>query len=255
MKKIAVLIIILVGTSIAYYFNNKKLEIIHPTIGPILESVYAISTVKSENNYTLRMGVLSSVQKYFVKEGDKVNPESKLLQFEGGTLFKSPITGIVTERPFGLKETITPQAAIIKIVDLNNLFLEASIEQMGALKILKGMKVIVSFEDFRKNTFVGVVRSVLPRDQDFLVQVDVEKLPKNILPGMSADLSIEIGQKENAITIPSKAISNGYITLLKNKKLIKTKVEMGISDVENIEIISPILVESDEIVIPKKEKL
>ena len=107
----------------------------------------------------------------------------------------------------------------------------------------------------RKNTFVGVVRSVLPRDQDFLVQVDVEKLPKNILPGMSADLSIEIGQKENAITIPSKAISNGYITLLKNKKVIKTKVEMGISDVENIEIISPILVESDEIVIPKKEKL
>jgi multidrug efflux pump subunit AcrA (membrane-fusion protein) len=253
MKKFYLIPIIIVPLIILYFTTKKKPEIIHPKVGPITESVYAISTVKSERTYTLRLGVISSVEKYFVKEGDEVNANDKLLSLEGGTLFKTPHAGIVTERPYGLKETIIPQSTIIKIVDLKNLYLEASIEQVGALKINKGMKVVVSFDDFRNKLFIGTVRSVLPRDQDFLIQVNVLDLPNNVLPGMSADLSVEIGKKEKAILIPTKAISNGFIIVKKENKNEKIKVELGINDSENAEIISPILTEQDEIVIPKLE--
>lgn len=254
MKKVYFLPLVLIPIILFIFMQKKTNEIIHPKNGPVTESVYAISTVKSEWNYSLRLGVISSVEKYFVKEGDEVKSGDKLLAIEGGTIFRSPQSGIVTEKPFGLKETIVPQSPIIKIVDLKNLYLEASIEQMGALKISKGMNVIISFDDFRKQSFKGIVRSVLPRDQDFLIQVTSKELPKNILPGMSADLSIEIATKENAMTIPTKAISNGYIIIKRNGKPTKEKIEIGISDSEYAEILSPQLNINDEIIIPTNEK-
>lgn len=255
MKKLYFIPLILIPIALIFYFKKPAQEIVHPRIGKITESVYAISTVKSEWYYSLRLGVISTVEKYFVKEGDSVNEGDKILKIEeNGTIFKSPHQGIVTYRPFGIKETISPQIPIIKIVDLKNRYLEASIEQMGALKVTKGMNVIISFEDFRQKNFQGTVRSVLPRDEDFLIQVDATSLPANILPGMSADLSIEIGTKENAVIVPTIAISNGFIVLLKDKKAEKVKVELGISDSENTEIISPVLVAEDSILLPKKEK-
>lgn len=237
-----------------FAFKFKKTEIVHPSVGPITESVYAISTVKSESNFTLRIGVLSNIDRLYVAEGDEVKPGQKLLTIDSGTTFFSPHAGIVTEIPFGLKETIAPQTPIIKIVDLKNLYLEASIEQVAALKISKGMRVVISFDDYRNKIFEGVVKSVLPREQDFVIQVEVKNLPNNILPGMSADLSIEISKKSHAVTVPSKAVSNGFIILNKNGSKIKTKVEVGITDAENVEIISPVLNVEDEILLPSKEK-
>lgn len=255
MKKILIItltLILILG--FFFLFRNKPVETIHPLIGPITESVYAISTVRAERTFVLKLGVISSVAKYFVKEGDWVKENDKLLQVEEGNFFTSPHAGIVTERPFGIKETIAPQAPIIKVVDLSQLYLEASIEQQGALRISKGMKVIISFEDFRNKNFNGVVRSVLPRDQDFLLQIDSPDLPKNILPGMSADLSIEIATKENAVTIPARAISNGFIVLERNGKKEKSKVEIGISDSVNAEILAPALTENDNILLPKAKE-
>lgn len=256
MKKASLLLLLVIPAGfLLFYFNKPTEESVHPRVGKITESVYAISTVKSEWNYALRLGVISTVAEYFVKEGQMVRKGDKLLRIEENrTVFTAPHDGIVTYRPFGIRETISPQTPILKIVDLKNLYLEASIEQQGALKVSKGMNVIISFEDFRNRLFQGKVRSVLPRDEDFLIQVDVVNLPENILPGMSADLSIEIGTKEKAVLIPTKAISNGYIVLLKNKKREKVKVDVGISDSANSEILSPALTENDTILLPVKEK-
>jgi len=255
MKKRYFLLLLIIPVALIIFWKRPTQEIVHPKIGKITESVYAISTVKSEWNYSLRLGVISTVAEYYVKEGQLVKKGDKLLRIEeNGTVFRAPHEGIVTYRPFGIRETISPQIPIMKIVDLKNVYLEASIEQQGALKVSKGMNVVISFEDFRSKLFKGSVRSVLPRDEDFLIQVDSQELPANILPGMSADLSIEIGTKEKAVLIPTKAISNGFIVLLKDKKKEKVKVEIGISDSANTEIVSPVLTENDSILLPVKEK-
>lgn len=246
------ILLILLGT----YWGVRRsanVEIIRPSIGPIKESVYAISSVKSDWNYVLKFGVITSVEKYFVKEGDEVKKGDNLLVTDSGTLFKSPGDGIVSEKPFEIKESITPQSTVLKIVDLKKLYIEATIEQMGALKILKNQNVIISFDDFRNQTFKGVVRSIFPRNQDFVIQIQPESLPSNILPGMTADLAIEIGTKLNATTLPTKSISNGYIQLRRSGKKEKIKVSIGINDSINVEILSPKLDLNDEILIPKSE--
>lgn len=232
----------------------KSPEEIRPKKGPITEGIYAIGIVKSERYYELKLGVLSAIKNYYVKEGDAVKESDKLLMNDSGTIFKAPFTGVVTHLPYGLGETVAPSQSILSLVDLKKLYLEASLEQQGALKVKKGQIVQISFESFRSKVFKGVVRNVIPRNLEFVVQVDVQNLPENILPGMNADLSIEVMKKDQATLLPLNAISNGHILIKKNDKTQKVPVVVGVSDSEFVEILSPELSLTDEVFLPKESK-
>lgn len=225
---------------------------IRPLIGPITESVYAIGVVKSERSYDLKLGVVTAVKRYFVHEGDAVKLSQPLLMDDSGTIFKAPFAGVVTHLPFGLKETVAPQQALLSLIDLKKLYLEASLEQLGALKVRRGQSVQISFESFRSQIFHGVVENVLPRNLEFVVQVKVQNLPENILPGMNADLSIEIMKKTKAVLLPLVAISNNHILIKKEKGVEKIAVQVGVTDAEFAEVLSPALSLNDEILLPKE---
>lgn len=225
-----------------------------PKIGPITESIYAIGIVKSERTYELKMGVVSGIKDYFVKEGDVVKMSQRLFKNDSGTIFQAPFAGVVTHLPFSIGETISPQQSILSLVDLKKLYIEASLEQQGALKVKKGHTVQISFESFRTQVFKGKVINILPRNSEFVVQVDVENLPENILPGMNADLSIEVMKKDKAILLPLAAVSNGHILIKNEKGTGKIPTVVGLSDAEFVEIINPVLTESDEIYLPKDFK-
>jgi membrane fusion protein, macrolide-specific efflux system len=225
-----------------------------PVKGPITESIYAIGIVKSDLTYELKLGVISAVKKYFVKEGDVVKMAQPLIADDSGTIYKAPFAGVITHLPFSIEETVAPNQSILSLVNLKELYLEASLEQQGALRVRKGQQVQISFESFRTAVFHGLVKNVLPRNNEFVVQVEVKDLPDNILPGMNADLSIEVMKKNLATLVPLAAISNGHLLIKKGKKKVKIAVVMGVSDSEYVEILSPELSTNDEIFFPKDSK-
>jgi multidrug efflux pump subunit AcrA (membrane-fusion protein) len=229
-------------------------NVIKPIKGPITESIYAIGIVKSKRSYELKLGVITAVKKYFVSEGDVVKSGQALLIDDSGTLFKAPFVGVVTHLPFGQGETVAPQQTLVNLVDLKKLYMEASLEQLGALKIRSGQLVQISFESFRSQVFHGVVKNILPRNLEFVVQIDVKDLPENILPGMNADLSIEVMKKNEATLLPLAAVSNNHILLIRGKKSEKIPVIIGISDAEYVEILSPPLSLNDEVFLPEENK-
>lgn len=247
LHKIFIIVVILLSSC-------KSHEEIRPKKGPITESIYAIGIVKAERSYELKLGVLSGIKNYFVKEGDVVKLSDKLLMNDSGTIFTAPFAGVVTHLPYGIGETVAPQQSILSLVDLKKLYLEASLEQQGALKVKSGQIVQISFESFRSQVFKGVVKNVLPRNSEFVIQIEVKNLPENILPGMNADLSIEVMKKNQATLLPLNAISNGHILIKKNKKTEKVPVVVGVTDAEYAEIISPELSLDDEIFLPKESK-
>jgi len=227
---------------------------INPKIGPITESVYAIGIVKSERSYELKMGVVTAIKQYFVKEGDYVKNNQRLFINDSGTVFKAPFEGVITHLPFSVGETVAAQQSILTLVDLKKLYLEASLEQQGILKVKRGQLVQISFESFRSQVSKGKVKNILPRNLEFVIQVEVNDLPDNILPGMNADLSVEIMKKDQAILLPLMAVSNGHILINENGKSKKVPVTVGVSDAEFVEILSPKLSSSHEIFLPKENK-
>lgn len=230
-------------------FSCNK-ETLHPVKGEIVEAVYGLGIVKSENNFNARAAVLSSVKEFYVTEGQDVVKGQKLFLTDQGSLVTAPFAGRITERPIPVSETLFPQMSILKLVDLNSLYLEVSLEQQGAMKLSKGMKAEISFEFFRNQKLMGTLSTLYPKNDQFIAKVLIDKWPSGVLPGMSADVAFAVARKENATLVPSKAIANGSIVIKHDGKKKKIAVKTGLVDQDNAEILEPELSPQDEILLP-----
>ena len=230
-------------------FSCQK-DTVHPVKGDVIEAVYGLGIIKSENNYHAKAAILSSVKEFYVTEGQDVSKGQKLFLTDQGSIYSAPFGGKITDIPVTISENLFPQTLILSLVDLSQLYLEVSLEQQGAMKLAKGMKAEISFEFFRNKKLVGTILTIYPKEDQFIAKVLIEKWPEGVLPGMSADVAFEVAKKVNVVLIPVKAVANGHIVVIKNKKKEKLPVQLGLVDQEKAEVLTPSLSIEDEIILP-----
>lgn len=216
--------------------------------GTVHESVYGLGTVVSEHIYRHFVGVPVTVRELFVKEGQEVKKGDPLLRLEGG-VNRAPFDGTITSLPYRVGELAVPQTPVLTLTDLKNLYLEVSLEQLGALRIKTGQKALLSFESLRSQKLAGHVRAVYPKDGQFLIHILVDQFPTGVMPGMTADVAIEVGQKENALLVPVTALTAGKIMIDRQGKRLKLDVQVGVVDSEMAEIRSDELKPDDRVVV------
>lgn len=252
---ILVSLAVLVGAVITggIYYQKSHYELIHPIKGDVVEAIYGLGKVKSDSRYEVKVGIMTTVEKLFVKEGDAVEKGGALIKFKDSAIFKAPFAGRITRVNHYEKETVLPQAPVLRLEDLKERHIEVSLEQNGALRVKEGHEAKVVFESLRNQKYKGTVKSLFPRDDEFIAHIDVANLPENVLPGMTADVAIVVGSKENVQLVPLAAIDNGQVTVKQEgKRRQKVSVKIGIVDGQFAEIIDSSLKYSDEILIRKK---
>ncbi len=240
------LIFVIVTLYLAYSKFNQFVEI-HPERGNISEAVYGLGKVKSQKRFEVIVGIISTVTKRFVNEGDLVEKGRPLVEVNGQTVFRAPFKGTITFANLYAGETAIPNSPIIRLEDLENKYIELSLEQQSALRVKLGQTVQVSFESLRGKNLLGKVSALFPRQDEFIVHIQVDSLDANILPGMTADVMIEIGSIKNAIVLPLTAVKNGMIVVKRNGHWEKIKVEVGQIDGLFAEIKDPALTEQDSV--------
>jgi multidrug efflux pump subunit AcrA (membrane-fusion protein) len=223
---------------------------IHPLQGEVVEAVYGLGIIKSENHYEAKAAILSSVKEFYVTEGMNVAKGTKLFKTDQGSIYYSPFAGKVTDIPVPISQNLFPQTTILSLIDLNHLYLEVSLEQQGAMKLKEGLKAEISFEFFRNKKIIGTITSLYPKNDQFIAKVLVSQWPPGILPGMSADVAFEVARKKSVTLVPLKAVANGHILMRRDSIKKKLKVEIGLLDQEKVEIVSPKLFLTDEIILP-----
>ena len=233
-----------------FFLISCRKELVHPTKGRIVEAVYGLGIIRSENTYNARAAIVNSVEKFHVQEGQDIQKGDPLFTTDQGTTYKAPFDGKVTTIPVTIKENLFPQSLILSLVDLKHLYLEVSLEQQAAMQLRKGIKAEVSFEFFRNKKIFGEISSIYPKNDQFVAKVLLGKWPKSVLPGMTADVAFEVARKEQAILVPTKAIANGHILIKRKDKKEKLRVQIGLADDEKTEILSPDLFLTDEIILP-----
>jgi multidrug efflux pump subunit AcrA (membrane-fusion protein) len=134
------------------------------------------------------------------------------------------------------------------LIDVRDRYVSVTLEQEAALRVRKGQRVRLSFESLRGIRLNGTLRTIFPRQGQFIINIDVPELPPEVLPGMTADVAIEVDGKENALLVPLASVHNGWITLIREGKRMKVEVEIGSVDGEWAEITSDNVLESDEVV-------
>lgn len=256
MKSIKILIVVLIiaGVSAGAYFfySQKNFEVVHPKRGNITEAIYGLGKVKSHKRFEIVLGVMTTVQKLFVDEGTDVKAGDPLIKLESGTV-RAPFSGTVTLVRQREGETALPQIPLLRIEDISDRYIELSLEQQAALRIRKGQNARISFETLRNKILTGKVSSIFPKEDEFLAHIQVPGMEVNVLPGMTADVTIEIGTIQDAILIPLSSVSNGMVTVKRKNKWVKEKINIGHVDGLNVQVLGDQLEETDLLRVQKED--
>jgi multidrug efflux pump subunit AcrA (membrane-fusion protein) len=249
---IGLILLFLALLSIYLWRASQWIEV-RPDRAHIVESIYALGTVESDRKFELKTGVPMTIEHLMIKEGDLVKKGQQILKYQNGPQVLSPLTGTTVSVYANEFEILPAGTKVLEIQDLNKLYVEVALEQQSVMRVRRGQRVRISFESLRAEKYMTQVESVYPRQQNFIVKLPLpEKIP-GVLPGMTVDVAIEVGQKSDALVVPLKAIAFGKIRMIRknHRDAELVSVKIGMMDEDRAEIIDPPLSQEDLILIRK----
>lgn len=159
---------------------------------------------------------------------------------------KSPIEGVVLDRPISLGTRLAINDHLMQVADVRpeNLVMRAQVDEEDVGKIrLEGdapQKVVMTFYSFPDRVFQGTVQKLYDKaDSDrrtFEVDVTLPKNDRRFLPGMTGELAFVVQSKDKALVVPSQAVQSGKVYTIRDGKVEATNAAVGIRGVERAEI-------------------
>jgi RND family efflux transporter MFP subunit len=167
----------------------------------------------------------------------------------------SPVNGQILDVYCNIGEFVNTQAQLVRIGSTQNqIVAQVSEEDIGKLKV--GMKAVIQLYPFAGESFLGTLVETLPQgdNQNYKVMFKLENPPSNLLPGMTGEMNVVIGKRENTIIIPTKAIRRGNRVLVVRRGTVsEVTVELGFKSLEKTEIKSG-LQDNDSVIVSDQEK-
>jgi membrane fusion protein, multidrug efflux system len=126
------------------------------------------------------------------------------------TIIKAPFTGTIDDIITEKGSVVGPGTPVMRIVSLNNMYLEAEVPEKNIGSVKKGSEVIVNFPVLGEslNTKVSQVSNYInPENRSFNIQVAVPNKNGKIKPNLTSKIQIKDYSNPNAITVPISIIS------------------------------------------------
>jgi HlyD family secretion protein len=180
---------------------------------------------------------------------------------------RSPITGLVRRRPasegevvgLGGGSAVTLGGPLFTLVDLNRLYVRATVDEFDAGKIRLGQEVRVTLEALPGQALRGRLYKISPavsgerqEARTFTVRVALEEGKQFVKPGMSADVEVIVARRHDALFVPSQAIldreGKKWVYAFADGRARATIVKMGESNWNSTEILDG-LREGDRVII------
>ena len=203
----------------------------------------SIDVLHSETHSNARE--VTSIRKLYVDSGQQVKDGDKLLQLDNGTLYRAGIDGTVNEMRFGEGDWVWPGIQLIQICDLKHLQVSLQVDEYDVDKVAAGQKCTVTIVPLGLNfeTEIKYVNRV-SASTGGVAYYDVTAeltVPENVLPGMTASVSIPAESAQSVTVLEMAALSfndekQPYV-LVKNGEVYEERLlETGLSDGMRIEI-------------------
>lgn len=182
-----------------------------------VENQYNLAKTTFERQKNLWDQKIGSEIQFLQAQTQMIGLQKSVLQMKAQlskTLIKAPFTGTIDEIFVERGQVVAPSVqGLMRIVNLNNMFLSTSVPESYIGKLKVGTVVNVRLESLGKN-YIGHVRQVgnniNPANRSFSIEVSVPN-PDNLLrPNQVAKLQIIDYTKKNAVVVPTNVIlSNG----------------------------------------------
>lgn len=254
--------------------GGTEIEFVKPTVKNMSVTVSVSGTVKPKNRLQVQPPLGGRVEKVLVSEGQYVHLGQTLAQMSSGEraaildtaraqgasnlryweqiykpiLIVAPMNGTVIVRNIEPGQTIT--AADVALVISDKLIVEALVDETDIGQVRTGMKVSISLDAYPDVQIRGTVghiayESVVNNNVTmYKVEILPTSVPGFVRSGMSASMEIVITSKEDAVTIPSRALirnEKGSAVLVNRENGERPEmrpVRTGVSTGSDVEILS-----------------
>ncbi|MFA5155246.1 MAG: efflux RND transporter periplasmic adaptor subunit [Patescibacteria group bacterium] len=130
------------------------------------------------------------------------------------TILKAPADGTITQVDTKVGEQANALQEVMVLQDINALHVEAYVSEANIADLKSGQTVDYTFDALGPDRhFPGTILTINPASTvisgvvDYLVKADFPPVPE-IKPGMTANLTVLVAEKKQALAIPSSAIIN-----------------------------------------------
>jgi HlyD family secretion protein len=158
---------------------------------------------------------------------------------------RSPIDGIISDRPVNVGEMASSNAALLSIVDISQVVARANIPVHEAALIQVGKTATISGPGGELNGKVVVVSpAVDPNTTTVEVWVQAANQGQKLKPGVTAKVSIDAAAVPNAIVVPATALLNsdegGEQVMVAGADSLahERKVQVGVRSGDMVQIVS-----------------
>jgi RND family efflux transporter MFP subunit len=168
----------------------------------------------------------------------------------------SPINGTVSTVNYNVGDT--PSGTAVVVADLSQIQVKVTVAEIDISKIKVGQTAQMTMDALPGKTYTATVASIAPVGTvtqgvvNYAVTVKLIDSDGDVLPGMTANLAIEVDRRTNVLLAPLRAIktqgNQKVATVLYKGQQISTPVTTGLSNDTQVEVTSG-LQEGDEVVI------
>ena len=214
------------------------------------QSLVALTQAKSQYEIaSMHMAALQSAgkqQQLKSAEGQLTSAKGK---YEGAAAqlayseIRSPIAGVVTDRPTYPGETPPPGTPLLTVMDTSSVIAKAHIPQDQAVLLKPGdaatLKAPGDIEVAGKVTLVSPALD--PNSTTVEVWVEAPNTDGRLRPGASVTLEMVARTVNDAVVVPTSAVlktpeGGSAVMVIQDGKAVQTEVETGIRDGDQVQI-------------------
>ncbi len=167
---------------------------------------------------------------------------------------KSPIAGVVLDRATSVGTRLAINDPLMRIADVRpeNLVIRADVDEEDVVRARLDQDVRLTLYALPGEVLRGKVTRIYdeadPNRRTFEVDVQLEPPDKRLSPGMTGELAFIMASKERAVVVPSQAVQNGSVWVVRDGRLVRSQAQVGLTSVERAEVVSG-LAPGDRVVI------
>jgi len=231
------------------------------TTGSITSYYSFTGHVRVENSQRIAAATPATVRDVYVREGEHVEKNDRLLRTSDGTIFKAGVSGEVDKLFVARDDDVQAGDALIDIVDYEHMVIEIRVDEFDVPAVAVGKSALVTVNALGQ-TFESTVLRLerqATREGDisfYTAEVALKKI-EGVLPGMQVDVKIRNAYAENVTTLSmdalqfDKANQPYVVTPQDNGASQEVPVRVGVNDGVRVEIVEGIR-SGDAVLVPTK---
>ncbi len=161
------------------------------------------------------------------------------------SMVRAPFTGVIAKKILQVGEAVAMGLPLLQMVRAEDCYIEAPFDEANAAQIHLGQPVRLNLDPYPGETFKGEISYIAPvvtvnkeltRTLD--VKVRILEQQEKFVPGMSADVTIIVQQKDNVLAVPSESlVRDEFAYVIENGHAVHHDVKLGIGNWERQEVL------------------